>query len=67
MPTENVLRVAKSQLVNQYKLSRDLYSDCNATKRVFEKLCHASKYRGYVQETMQDPFGILLLSEIQVS
>ena len=67
VPSENVLRVVKSQVINKFKLSNDLYSDCAASKIIFERLAHATKYRGYMQETMQDPFGFLLLSEIQVS
>ena len=52
------------------KISRDILIDAQASKTLCEKLClHPVKdgeLKGYVQQIYQDPFGIMLISSIQV-
>ena len=53
------------------KISRDILIDSQASKVLCEKLClHPVKegeLKGYVQQIYQDPFGLMLISMIQVS
>ena len=57
----------RSEFINQSKISKDIYVDTEATKHLFDKLSRHTKYPGFLQEINQNPFGILLISEIQVS
>ena len=63
------MKKLKSDYVHNYRFSKDLYVDCEATKRLFDILCNSVKYKypGYIQEIIQNPFGLLLMSDIQVS
>jgi hypothetical protein len=68
--SSDVLKVIKSQFIRRYKISNDISVDCNATKLSFESICHTSDSNaitGYVQEINQNPFGMILVSEIQVN
>ena len=66
---ENVLKVIKSELVHKDKFSSNLIEDCRATKKLLESTCLASdihNIQGFVQEINEDPFGLILFSEIEV-
>lgn len=63
---ENTARMIKSQYSNRYRLSTDIFVDAEATKHMFQLLYKTSNYSGYIQYIAQNPFGILLMSEIQV-
>ena len=63
---ENVLKKIKSEYVTKNKISNDIYTDCGAAKILFQCLCRAKTFLGFVQEIHQNPFGLLLISEIQV-
>lgn len=59
----------KSEYLRQNRISTDVYHDANTAKIV-----HSSYYKkiyddgliGYIQEISLDPFGFLLISDIQV-
>jgi len=63
-------KVAKHEFDHMYRLSRDLFIDCEAAKNVFDKTCLSISincaYRGVVQAIYHKPFGLLIFSEIQV-
>ncbi len=69
-PTDtNVLKKIKSDFMNRNRISTDIFSDAEASKILCEKLClepSSNGLVGFVQEINQNPFGLLLLSEIQV-
>ena len=68
-PSYDVLKKLKSNLKYQDRISRDIDIDANASKRLCESLCLHSppgKLVGYVQEINSNPFGLLLMSHIQV-
>ncbi len=56
----------KYEFVHSNRISRDLYVDCDVAKLMLDKFCEGDKLKGYIQEIMLNPFGILLISEIQV-
>jgi len=69
LPTNAVLKTIKSEYKYNARISKDLYNDAEASKILCEKLClfsHPTQLNGYVQEIGQNPFGILLMSHIQV-
>lgn len=50
-------------------MSKDLTCDLKATKRLCDSMCltfDESNLSGFIQKTMIEPFGFLLLSDIQV-
>ena len=57
----------KHEYANKHKISNDLYTDSEATKLLFEQLSFAQHFKGYIQEINLNPFGMLLISEIQVT
>jgi hypothetical protein len=67
---ENVLKHIRYEFRARERISRDILIDAQAAKSVCEKLClHPSKegtLNGFVQQIFQDPFGMMLMSEIQV-
>ena len=69
-PTSNVLKKIKSDFMNRNRISKDIQVDVEAAKVLCEHLCLYSspgKLSGYVQDISQNPFGFLLMSDIQVS
>lgn len=63
----NVLKKIKSEYHLRNRLFFDIFSDVQATKSLCERICVSSNIvRGYVQDIHQDPFGFLMISEIQV-
>ena len=55
--------------MNRDRLSKDIFVDVEAAKVLCEHLCLFSspgKLSGFVQEINQNPFGFLLMSDIQV-
>ena len=64
--TENALNVMKNEYINLNRISRDFYVDTETAKHLFDKFCTGDKLGGYIQEINQNPFGMLMVSEIQV-
>ena len=66
---KNTLKMIKSEFVNRHKMSSDVYIDTLATKTLTDGLCleSSSNIEGYIQEIGLNPFGFLLLSDIQVN
>ena len=60
----------KYQYQHKDKLSNDIYKDIELTKKFFVSLAippsSINGLEGYVQEIVHDPFGFLLISDIQV-
>jgi hypothetical protein len=60
----------KHEFVHKDRLSIDNDKDAKAVKLVFELLCvklkTSCKITGYLRELHSDPFGFILLSELQV-
>jgi hypothetical protein len=63
------LQTIQNESKNARKYSNDIYYDCEATKVLSDSLCLATgcDLTGFVQEITQIPFGIFLMSDIQVS
>ena len=69
LPSNAVLKTIKSEFKYNARISKDLYFDAEASKVLCQKLClfsHETQLKGYVQEIGQNPFGLLLMSNIQV-
>ena len=67
--SSNVLKQIKYEFVHRNRISKDIFVDSNAAKVLSEYLClelENKDVNGYVQQINQNPFGMLLFSEIQV-
>ena len=65
----NVLRQIKHEYERRNVLSTDILVDAQATKTLCEALSPSSNsncLQGFVQLIIQDPFGMLFLSDMQV-
>ena len=64
------LSVIKSEFVNRFKISNDIFIDSQAAKFVIDRICSSlmlnGNIKGYIQELRLNPFGFLLFSELQV-
>jgi hypothetical protein len=64
------LSVIKYEHEHRNRIATDVFVDADAAKRLCNKLCFVydqnSILKGYIQEISHDPFGVLLISEIQV-
>ena len=59
----------KYEYVHRFRKSNDVFDDALITKRIFDSTCiYVSKnpLRGFIHELGLDPFGFLLLSDLQV-
>jgi hypothetical protein len=59
----------KEEFLNQNKLSKEILIDAKLTKQVFDFMYHKIDYtniEGYIHELTLDPFGFLLISDLQV-
>jgi hypothetical protein len=70
-PTKpNILKQIRYEFNHKERISRDILNDVEASKFMCERLCiHPSKegeIQGFVQKISQQPFGMILLSTIQV-
>lgn len=64
---KSVLAVLKSEFKLKNRVSRDIMMDAQAAKFLCECTCVPTTHlRGLIQEISQFPFGLLLLSAIQV-
>jgi hypothetical protein len=64
------LRKLRSEFRHRYQLNNDIRIDADATKLIFDVLTEVQSSRsilnGFVQEIKSNPFGCLLISDIQV-
>lgn len=69
-PTKrDVLKTIKTEITREDRISNDLMSDIKAAKKLCSKLCltfEECDLVGYIQKTISDPFGFLLISDLQV-
>ncbi len=70
-PTKkNILKHIRYEFRARNRVSRDLIVDAQAAKVLCEHLClyphKDGELRGFIQEIRIDPFGMLLISDIQV-
>ena len=65
----HTLKMIKSEFSNQNKISSDVFTDALAAKAVSDGMCleSNSNIKGYISEIGLDPFGFLLISDIQVN
>ncbi len=60
----------KHEYVHQYRLSTDIDKDAKLAKMMFDNLCislnPSNGIKGYLRELHSDPFGHILISELQV-
>lgn len=64
----NNLRVIKSEIAHIDRLSRSLDEDIKICKMMCDNMLNVGyNLQGFVQEISSDPFGFLLLSDIQVN
>jgi hypothetical protein len=68
--SSNVLNVMKHEYVHRDRISTEIDKDAKTAKKMFETLCiqiyTPSKILGFIRELHSDPFGYILLSELQV-
>jgi len=60
----------KHEMDRRHRLSSDIFADSNGTKLIFHLLarqCNENCLQGYIQKINYDPFGILMISDIQVN
>ena len=66
-----MLRQIKYEYKHKDKISCDIFRDTEATKNLCDFLCvklnEFDYLNGFVQEHSYNPFGFLLMSQIQVS
>ena len=48
------------------RLSNNIFTDAAASKQVMDRLIGGKKLNGFVREVGLDPFGFLMMAEIQV-
>lgn len=68
--SDSNLRKMRNQFVHRFKLDNDFRIDCDKAKFFFdmaEPRYNKKSIAGYVQEINSNPFGAILVSEIQVS
>jgi hypothetical protein len=68
-PSYSVVKQLKSEFKNEKRISTDLNVDAEASKVLCERMCLYStpeKLQGFVQEINSNPFGLLLMSHMQV-
>jgi hypothetical protein len=59
----------RSEFNHRFQLSNEFRIDCDAAKLVFDIMLPLSKkngIQGFIQEIHSNPFGFILISEIQV-
>jgi hypothetical protein len=64
-----VLKKMKNEFERRHRLSSDIFADAEATKIVCELLVGPENRNclpGYVQKIDKNPFGVLLVSHLQV-
>ena len=65
------LRVIKHEFKHKDKLNNNMDVDTAATKRLYERLARkftdSDHIIGFVHDHMHDPFGCLLISQLQVN
>jgi hypothetical protein len=65
----NVLKNIKSAFKHQDRISLNVFVDAEAAKALSEQFCllrETGNLNGYVQIFNQNPFGLLLMSHIQL-
>ena len=62
----NVLKTVRFEAKHRERLSTNTYTDADATKQVMDKLINGKMINGFVREIGLDPFGFLLMAQIQV-
>ena len=64
----HIYNQVKSEFKYRNRLSVDIFSDAIATKRLFNMITNeATQLKGFIHHIGLDPFGFLLISEIQVN
>ena len=65
-----MLRQIKHECLHQNKITSDIFRDTEASKNLCDLLCvqlNINDYlQGFVQEHSYNPFGFILMSQIQV-
>jgi hypothetical protein len=60
----------KHEYVHRNRLCIDIDKDAKMAKHFFDSLCikynQSSRIKGYIRELHSDPFGYILLTEMQV-
>jgi len=60
----------KHEYIHRERISTEIDRDAKTAKKMFETLCiqinASSKIVGFIRELHSDPFGYILLSELQV-
>ena len=66
----NVLKAIRNEMIHRERLSTNLMDDCRATKTLLDSTCLSSELhsiKGFIQEINDDPFGLILFTEIEVN
>ena len=59
----------KHEMERRRRLSSDIFADANGAKLIFTllaKKCNENCLQGYIQKIDYDPFGLLMICDIQV-
>ena len=62
----DVLKMVRYETKHRERLSNNVFTDAAASKQVMDRLIVGKKFNGFVREVGLDPFGFLLIAEIQV-
>ena len=62
----DVLKMVRYETKHRERLSNNVFTDASASKQVMDRLIVGKKFNGFVREVGLDPFGFLLIAEIQV-
>ena len=64
------LRQLKYEYIHRDRMSNDIFQDARVAKSIMTDLVgdeNNKDIKGYIQELSMDPFGFLLISDLQVS
>lgn len=60
----------KSNYIHKERISTDIFVDSECAKIMWDSRClyeNEKSIKGFIQEIMQNPFGFVLFSDIQVN
>lgn len=65
----NILKQIKYETLHKNRISTEIFVDTIATKELTNRLCYGTSkiISGYIQFAAIDPYGFLLISDIQVT
>ena len=62
----STLKTIKNEFDHRNVLSKEFFSDAIACKKTFDTLWNETNIKGFIQELNYEPFGLLMICDIQV-